>query len=402
MGSMSESVHKIVVAIALAGAFGWLMVHTIRRSEEPGRMIFKWALTVILCALIYFQAFPLAGEGGEAAFSGVSLAIFYSFILAVTWRRNIGGLIAKPFGSLYDGGNIEIEPSPAYSTAQARIKVGKYQEAIARIQQQLERFPTDYEGQMLLAQVQAENLKDLAAAEVTIQKLCAQPRHAQKNIAFALYSMADWYLKYGADRDGARRVLEQVPVLLPNTEFALTASQRIAHLGDPVMLLEPHERRKFVVTEGVRNLGLARNPPPIAPAAKDPADLAAEYVKHLEQHPLDMEVREKLAMLYAEHYQRLDLAIDELEQMIQQPSQPARLVVHWLNLLADLQIRFGIDHDGVRATLERIIELDPKLAAAELARKRIGLLKLELKAKQPKDAVKLGTYEQNIGLKRGA
>ena len=129
--------------------------------------------------------------------------------------------------------------------------------------------------------------------------------------------------------------------------------------------------------------------------------MAAEYVKHLEQHPMDTEAREKLAAIYADHYARLDLATDQLEQMMQLPNQPARLVVRWLNQLADLQIRSGADYESVKQTLERIVELDPNLAAAETARKRIGLLKLELKAKHANEAVKLGTYEQNIGLKRG-
>jgi len=397
---MSETVHNIIVILALGGSFGWLMVYTIKRAEDPPQMVFKWVLTLIVAGLMYWHAFPLAGQGGMAAFSGVCLAMFYGLILAITWRHSIGGLLAKPFGSLYDGGDLQVEPRPAYSVALAKAKQGRYSESILAIRKQLERFPTDFEGQMLLAQVQAENLKDLPSAELTIQELCAQPGHAQKNIAFALYSVADWYLKYGTDREAAQRILEQVSVLLPDTEFALGASQRIAHLGDPEMLLAPQDRRKFIVSEGVRNLGLVRNPAPMAPAPKDPAQLAEEYVRHLEQHPLDMEVREKLAALYADHYARLDLAVNELEQMIQQPNQPHRLVVHWLNLLADLQIRLGADYDTVRGTLERVIELDPGLAAAQLARKRIDLLKLELKSKQAKQAVKLGTYEQNIGLKR--
>jgi len=68
-------------------------------------------------------------------------------------------------------------------------------------------------------------------------------------------------------------------------------------------------------------------------------------VKHLEQHPLDTEVREKLAILYADHYQRLDMATGELEQLIEEPNQPSKRVAHWLNLLADLQIRHGADYD---------------------------------------------------------
>lgn len=400
MGSMSETVHTIVAIVALGLSFGWLMVYTIKRAEDPPRMVFKWIVTVIVACLMYWHAFPLAGQGGMAAFSGVSLAMFYGVILAITWRHTLGGLVARPFSSLYDGGSVEPVPRPAYSIAQARAKLGRYVEAVAEIRKQLERFPTDYEGQMLLAQIQAENLQDLPGADLTIQHLCAQPGHAQKNIAFALYSMADWHLKVGKDREAAQRVLEQVPLFLPDTEYALTASQRIAHLGDAEMLLEPHERRRFTVTEGLRNIGLARTPVTVEPVPKDPAVLAQEYVKHLEEHPLDMEIREKLALIYADHYDRLDLAIDQLEQMIQQPNQPHRLAVRWLNLLADLQLRFGAEYETIKATLERIIELDPKLAAAEIARKRIDLLKLELKAKTPGQAVKLGTYEQNIGLKR--
>ena len=102
-----------------------------------------------------------------------------------------------------------------------------------------------------------------------------------------------------------------------------------------------------------------------------------------------------------DHYQRLDLATDQLEQMIQQPNQPAKLVVRWLNLLADLQIRSRADFQTVHQTLQRIVDRDPNLAAAEMARHRQALLKLELKANESRQEVKLGTYEQNIGLKQG-
>jgi hypothetical protein len=51
--------------------------------------------------------------------------------------------------------------------------------------------------------------------------------------------------------------------------------------------------------------------------------------------------------------------------------------------------------------LQRIVDRAPNLAAAELARHRLALLTLELKAKTTSQAVKLGSYEQNIGLKRG-
>jgi hypothetical protein len=110
-------------------------------------------------------------------------------------------------------------------------------------------------------------------------------------------------------------------------------------------------------------------------------------------------VREKLAVLYAEHYRRLDLAVMELENLIQQPHQQPKQVVHWLNLLADLHVKFDHDYEAARQALERIIALFPNQAAAETARRRLDHLRLELKSQTATTTVKLGEYEQDLGLK---
>jgi tetratricopeptide (TPR) repeat protein len=389
------------LALALS-VIGWLMVRSLKRSDDPARLIFKWVLTAGLIGVVIWVVGPMvAGGDYAAAFVGVPMCAVVGLSLTIIWRHNLAGMIAKPFGDLYDGGSVEPIPHPAYSIAQSNQKRGKYLEAVAEIRKQLDRFPTDVEGQLLLAQIQAEDLKDLAAAELTIQHFCDQPGHAPPNIAFALYSMADWHLKVGRDREAAQRDLEKIIELLPETEFSLGAAHRIAHLGSTEMLLSPDERRKFIVTEGVRSLGLLRDQEHLKPVEPDPAQEAAEHVKHLEQHPLDTEAREKLAIIYADHYGRLDLAAGELEQMIEQPSQPPRLVVHWLNLLADLQIRSGAGFEAAQQTLQRIVDRNPGVAAAEIARHRLALLKLELKSKDKSQGVKLGSYEQNIGLRRG-
>ncbi len=398
----AETVRRVVTWAAFGFVLCWLIYQSLRKADDLRRTAFKWCFTVILVALLVWKIPPMMDKGGFAATDGLFYTLIAGLALAITWRHNIASMVAKPFGSLYDGGDVPPEPRPAYSIAQSRQKQGKYVEAIAEVQKQLERFPTDFEGHMLMAQIQAEDLKDLPAAEQTIQALCAQPGHAARNIAFALYSLADWQLKVAHDVNAARRALEQIPALLPETEFALAAGQRLAHLINADAMLAPHDQQIFTVRQAPRRLGLTRGSSPVEPApAPDPAERAAELVKHLEQHPHDAEAREQLALLYADHYRRLDLATEELEQLIQQPHQPAKLVARWLNLLADLQIRSGGEYDTVRRTLERIIEHDPKFSAAETARKRIDLLKLELKGKQQKAAVHLGTYEQNLGLKWG-
>jgi tetratricopeptide (TPR) repeat protein len=386
-----------VVAVLL---FGWIFVWTFKRSDSRSALVIRWVISAVVLAGMLIVIKPWVQSPLD--FVDVIVGLLGGLVLAVVWRESIAALISKPFTVLYDGGSTEIEPRPFYSIPQAKRKLGKYNEAISEIRKQLERFPTDFEGQMMMAEIQAENLNDLTAAETTIQRLCTQPERPPRNIAFALNSLADWHLKFNQDREAARTDLEKLIDLVPETEFALAAQQRIAHLADTKTLLAPHDRERFEVKEGIKNLGLLpKSVQPQAPMDADPVKKAAEYVKHLEQHPQDTEAREKLAVIYAEHYGRLDLASDQLNQLINQQNQPAKLVIHWINLLADLQIRRGADYDTVRQTLEQIIERYPDFANASQARGRIDRLKLELKANEKSAGIKLGTYEQNIGLKTG-
>ena len=395
-----ELIRGTILLLIAAGIVGWLVFRALKRSEDPPRLLFKLIFSAVIGAVLFFVALPLVARGGFTAIHGLSITLVCALVMAITWRHQLAGLIAKPFGNLYDGGDVEVTPEPFYSIAEAQRKKGHYTEAVAEIRKQLAQFPNDFHGHMLLAEIQAVNQNDLPGAEITIQRLCAQPGHAPRNLAFAYSTLADWHLKITQDRDAARQDLQNVIELLPGTEFALAAEQRIAHLATTDHLLAPHNRQTVHLPEGVKNIGLLTSSAHLAPTAADPDRVAADYVTHLEQHPQDTEAREKLAVIYADHYQRLELAADQLNQLIEQPNQPAKLVVNWLNLLADLQIRHNAGYDAAAQTLGRIIERYPDTAAAGLARNRLDLLKLELKARENSPAVKLGTYEQNLGLKR--
>jgi tetratricopeptide (TPR) repeat protein len=323
--------------------------------------------------------------------------------MVITWVRSIIDVVANPIASLYTGGNEPPEPKPYYSIARAKLMRREFLEAVVVVREQLAHFPNDMEGVMLLAAIQAEDLKDLPAAEMTLSHFCDRPGAPPKQVAAAMNQLADWHVRLAQDFDSARAAFEKIITRFPNTELALQAAQRIAHLGGTEkQLLVSHDHRPMAVPEGIKNIGLLASSGHLRPAEADPAQLATIYVKHLEQHPLDTEVREKLAILYAEHYQRLDLATLELEQLIEQPEQPAKHVAHWLNLLADLQIRLGADYETARRTLEKIIERFPDSVVAGMARTRLDRLKLELKGQKETPGVKLGVYEQNIGLKRGS
>jgi len=402
---MSNALHIVidVLWLAIAASFViWRFVRALRRSDDRQTLVFKWVVTGLVLSYVVTRIIPGFEAGGNAALHALISMLLCGVAMVVTWRDSIVEAMAKPFASLYDGGGQEIEPKPYYSIALSKRAVRKSAEAVAEARKQLDRFPNDFEGIMLLATIQAEDLHDLPGAEITLDNFCASSAAPPRQVAAAMNQLADWHLKLQQDADAARVALEKVIAQFPDTEMALQAAQRIAHLGGTVkILLEAHDRQPKPMPEGVKNIGLLPSAEFLQPEEADPGELATACVKHLEQHPLDTEVREKLAVIYADHYHRLDMATEELRQMIEQRHQPAKRVVHWLNLLADLQVRHGADYDTVRHTLEIIMQQFPDTALASLAQNRLGRLRLEMKGRAETTDVKLGRYEQNMGLKHG-
>jgi len=303
------------------------------------------------------------------------------------------------FGSLWTGGSEPPPPEPFYSVADARVKRGQYREAIYEIQQQLAKFPTDVTGHMKLAEIQAVHLADLPAASLTIERLLGQPGHTPPHIAYALNTLSDWHLKIH-DTEAARACLERILQLLPDTEQATVAEQRLAHMASNAALLAAHERSPIHLPERPKDLGLTQAAPPLPSKQPTPEEAARQLVQHLEQYPHDNEAREKLALLYAEHYQRVDLAITQLEELVAAPNQPGKEVARWLNLIADLQVKYGLGFEAAQATLQRIIERFAGLGAAEVAQQRLERLRLEFKGQQQGQVIKLGSYEKDLGLKQ--
>ncbi len=402
MNGSQTSVLDIVLSV-LAGIIIVVGLILWARSVHDKKAAYiRLAITGVMSLVMYFFIFRLFKAGGYVQIAGVFFTLAWGWCMAIVWVPAMTGSLGKLFGSFYDGGSAEVDPKPFYSVFRTHRAKGKYQEALAEVRRQLDRFPTDFEGLMFLAELQAENLNDMPGAEITIHRFCQQPGHSPVNIAYALNRLADLHLNLHKDRDAAQRDLEKIIELLPDTEMSHQAAQRIGHLADTQFLLEAHERPKIPVKKGVENLGLLREKGRLKPPEVNQEQVAADYVEHLKRHPLDTQVREKLAVIYVGHYHRLDLAEDQLQQLIQQPNHSPKQVVHWLNLLADLQVQEGADIGRVTETLQRIVDNYPDVAAAETARRRLDTVKLEVRGRQKNSSVQLGTYEQNIGLKKNA
>lgn len=357
-------------------AVGWVGHRWLRRCQDwRGRLrLVQWSITSMVVGLYCLdRVFESLGYRAR----GIDTFIGYALVLVVVWlpslyvvREHVADAVARFLTSFYDGGGREIEPRPVYSRAKALMFRSQIPEAVAEIRQQLEKFPTDYEGQLFLAELQAGHLNDLPAAQITIQHLIEQPGHAPAQLAAALTALAEWHLKYSQDPVAARAELEKIPARFPGTQVAQIAEQRLASLPSVDHVMEAHDRRKVKVEDRAQPYAMGR-PRVKMPVADTPAEAEQKLLQRLEQYPRDNVTREQLVLLYADQFERLDWATRQLEIMIAAPNQQPREVVGWIERIADLQQRFGGEKRDVRRTLQRIVERFPDSAGAARAQNRI-------------------------------
>ncbi|HSY17894.1 MAG TPA: hypothetical protein VK815_06140 [Candidatus Acidoferrales bacterium] len=411
MNRILEIALDVFWLLIIIGGGGWVFWRTLRTSEEPTKNAVKVIVTILLVTgEVLFVRHMIGnlqeGDAGSnrlyALWMTASIAIC-GIVLAGLWTPQITGFLLSPLTNMIDGGAEQPDYKPLYSIASTKRKRGLYHEAVAEVRKQLEKFPNDFEGVMLLASIHAENLNDLQGADNLLTHFCEWPKAPDVQVAAAWTTMADWHMKHGLDVDAARVSLQKIVTRFPDSQLALLAQQRLAHLVETErMLMDQHDRPKVVLKEGVQNLGLRDAGAFTQPPEISPGDQAAEYVKHLEAHPHDSDVREKLAVLYARDFQRLDMAAMELLQLINEPRHSPKQIAGWLNMLANFEVEMGADIDTVRATLESIVNRFPDLPLADLTRRRLGRLSNEFKGKEKAPSVQLGVYEQNIGLKYGS
>jgi tetratricopeptide (TPR) repeat protein len=251
---------SVFIVATVFGSIGWVVWRSIKRSDDRPGAIIRWIVTAILVIGGLAAIAWLGGDGEDPGGQIVALmaGLVFGLALAIIWVPQITGKIGDWFASLYTGGDTPPDPTPFYSIAQAWRKKGRFDEAIAEIHKQLQCFPTDVTGHMLLAEIQAEDLKDLSSAQLTLEGFCSQPGHPAPHIAEAMNRLADWHLKLAQNQEAARLALQKIVELLPGTEHAQIAAQRLAHLGDDRALQAVRERKPIPVRAGVNNLGLLK------------------------------------------------------------------------------------------------------------------------------------------------
>ena len=307
-------------------------------EENPvGPFIIKVAISVLLLIGAW-----MLGGGGKV---GVLLMIAPMVLVGMLW---VGPLMDYLGGGAINsllGGGEQLEAKPLYSMAEAKWRQGNPQLAVELIEEELEKFPCDFEGQMLKAQIQFESLSDFLSAEGTLLCVTAQPQHGSGQIARALYQLADWQQKQG-DNQSMKATLTALRDRFPESGIEMTCAQRLARMDFSIESNDP----------------------------RDASEIVSECLKQLEEHPLDNHTREQLARVYFERYGKPDLAWEEMNILFKNKFQQPRDISRWLSLMADWHLKKN-NVKGARDCLQQIIARYPDLPFCEEAQDRLTRIK---------------------------
>ena len=401
MTTFGFSFVQFIEVLALIGVVLWLVL-TWKHASSGGWLIQRCVSTVFLIAL------PFGAVSWYWAKVGASTsALVFTFLmvglvgvgLLLLWPARLAGIIAQPLYNLFYPNESEGE-RPVYSMAQSRIKQGRYHEALELINLQLAKFPTDMELYVIKGELLADQMGNFPKALETFEEFLHQKTRSSKNKAFVLNRMADLILKYSGEIDQAIVTVQRIIEMAPNSDAAQSAEARIGRL----------EERRVSAAAPPRSLTVKRvetypqKPTGVhgiveAPIARNADARIGELIGHLKIQPCDPAAREELALIYGTDLKLAELGMEQLDILVSLPGTSPQSFAKWMNMKADIATKVLGDVDIAHEALDQIIRGFPNSPAATNATKRIALLKLEISRHKNAQPVKLGVYEQNIGLK---
>ena len=341
---------------------GWFFAGMAKRVEDRKGFILS---SLVLCALLSpFVALLVSWYG----LRGIGFALLVWF-----WPIAHYGLSQQP----------TTNPLPTYTRAVAKMKFGKYSEAETVIIEELEKSETDFDGWMMLADLYANHFHDVSEAERTICELCDEPDTTLSQVSIALHRLADWQLKLRGDPAAARRVLEEICKRMPGSHLDKMARLRISQLPATSAELSARQKAKTVHLPAVNeNLHETADRSALKLNPEEALARANRCVEMLKSDPNDVTVREELAGIFAEQLGQVDLAIEQIELLIEMPEQPAAKIAQSLSLLAAWQIKYRGDQKAARKLLERLVQEHPQSPQAFAAQRRISLMDMEQKIRK--------------------
>lgn len=395
----------LVVAVAwIVVAMAWSRWKTGASSAESLPDSLRILLTVAILVTMGAVAHAMRAVNGPAAFGfGMvfALGLFMGGFLALfsLWHQTLFAMVASPITDAFDGGSRTEEARPFYYRALASKGRGEYLAAIEEVEAQLERFPTDAEGWMLKAGLEADGLGQPMLALATLDEFLRVARPEDRPAA--LFRQAELELDRMRRPEAARTRLERIVEEFDGTEAAVLARQKIARLpsGGWARGHALGDREALEVTEHDARVGLSADlGAGLVPRGPAPEDVRDQLLLQLEQHPGDTVAREELARWMADELSDPAGAQAQLEQLVGTPGAPDRDVARWLNIMADLHLRSATGLADARLVLERLVERMPGSPAADAAARRMALLRVEAGSRQETPRIRIRQKTGNMGL----
>lgn len=167
-------------------------------------------------------------SGGEAfVIAGIvaSIGLVLFFIFGIPLIRRLG----ESAGGLYTAGGRAIRVHPEYSVAEARVKKGRYAEAVAEYREVIAKFPDDIYAHVKIADIAIEHLNDLPLAELELNSAFAKAARPEA-ISMTAHKLADFYQLSLHDPARAAEAMQQLAAKVPGTKEAHRAEERLAIL----------------------------------------------------------------------------------------------------------------------------------------------------------------------------
>lgn len=370
--------HIILTLIGL-GVVIYFFWSYVLRTEDKVRTTLRLILVPLLGLGVFYYLFHDVQVLTPPVFLQMTAVIS---IFGIIW---LAPLIAEKMGDLFTnllfgfgGGTGKVEKTFMNSIPEGYRKRGMFKEALDNIEDQLGGLVDNFDGNLLKAEIYAEDLHDFPTAEAIIQQMLGFDGLNPKLSVMLYNRLADWQLKLCKSLGGAKAALQQIVDRFPDSEEALYAFQRINRLR---LANEGAPEAKQVVRI-VEDFGLKKDFQGWEMPVIHWQEEMRELIDYLTNHPKDWDAREKLSTIYSHECKDVQKAVSQLEILLGIDGQPRKKVAQWLNMEADYYI---CDHDlaGARRALERIGELYPDSAPAHLAQNRIALLAKELEKEAP-------------------
>lgn len=386
---------KLFLLVILSGALLFLFFRSLKLAGVE-KIRFRTLIslpflagTVFLLGMPPHPMIPLIG-----ALFGLGLAII--------WGKPLILLVTKPFLDPFMPSE-ELEASANFSPAIRMRNQGLYSQALESIDKELEEFPTNIQGHLLKAQIWAKHRQEPTEALAILEEYLAKdPLPSVGSQIVALTQLAEISLNYLKDKSRAKAYFQIIVERFPDSEAANEAEQRIAQLSIATATKATEPIKKLTVTNDNRDYGLEFGRDYVHENLKKSVDDLSldDLAAHLHEHPKNFSARRELVQRLAFEADDPSEAMRFIQEALEIPHQSIKQRADWYHLLVDIQIRKLQNITAAQLTLKRLINEDPDCAMAEIAKKRIAMLKREMDVLQNKSVIQIGEYEQDIGIKR--